>query len=261
MRNRLFRFSTLAALALFVISFCWLPADAQTRKRRSRRAKPVITNPTIASPGQEETTGEPKVVSTADESEVDPNESQDPTSTDSTKSTSKKLVQSDQERMQQTINSLSNQVERLNDKLSQMQENDRTLLEMERLTRAEQRAENLRQQLIDVESKLADLQAKHDEIGYSLKPENIERANAGYGSLRPEEARDTRRRQLENEKGRTESQIKILEQSKVRLEQSLAFADAEVDRLRRKFELRDQQEASTATIEETRPATNRPRPE
>ena len=62
--------------------------------------------------------------------------------------------------MQQTINQLSNQVDKLNDKLTQMQQNDRTLIDMERLTRAEQRAENLRTQQVDVESKLADLQSK-----------------------------------------------------------------------------------------------------
>ncbi len=48
--------------------------------------------------------------------------------------------------MQQTINALSNQVNRLTDKLTQMQGNDRSLLDMERLTRAEQRSESLRSQ-------------------------------------------------------------------------------------------------------------------
>ena len=71
--------------------------------------------------------------------------------------------------MQDTINSLSNQVDKLNDKLSQMQENDRSLIDMERLTRAEQRAESLRVQQVDVESKLADLQSKLEQIEYLLK--------------------------------------------------------------------------------------------
>jgi hypothetical protein len=162
--------------------------------------------------------------------------------------------------MQRTINLLSNQVERLNDKLSAMQENDRTLLDMERLTRAEQRSENLRMQLLDTESKLADLQGRLDQIEYSLRPEMIERSVAGYGSVHPEETRDTRRRQLENEKMRIEAQIRILEASKTRLEQSLVTADAEADRLRRKLELHDQQEAATP-VETESPASNPPRPE
>ena len=257
MRSRSIRFGSFLAAVLFLISVCWVQGDAQTRRRRSRRSKPVVTNPTIVAPAKEQTTGEPRVISTADDPDTDPAEAQDPADTE--RPAPRKP--NDQERMQQTINSLSNQVERLNDKLTKMQEDDRTLLDMERLTRAEQRSENLRTQLVDVESKLADFQSKLDQINYSLKPENIERATAGYGSLRPEEARDTRRRQLENEKMRTESQVRILEQSKVRLEQSLVIADAEVDRLRRKLELRDQQEASEQIERETRPANTRQRGE
>jgi hypothetical protein len=243
MRNWFFRLSTVAVAALLLISCCWLEADAQKRTRRSRRTKPVITNPTIASPGQE-TTGEARVISTADETGAETTETHDSSSAET--KTQKKPV-TEQERMQQTIHLLSNQVERLNDKLSQMQENDRTLLDMERLTRAEQRAENLRTQLLDTESKLADLQGKLDQIEYSLRPEMIERSIAGYGSVHPEETRDTRRRQLENEKMRAEAQIRILETSKSRLEQSLITADTEVDRLRRKLELHDQQELAKPT--------------
>jgi len=162
--------------------------------------------------------------------------------------------------MQQTINALSNQVDRLNDKLTQMQQNDRTLIDMERLTRAEQRAESLRAQQVDVESKLADLQSKLDQIEYQLRPENIERA-AGYGTTHPEEARDTRRRQLENERSRVLAQVKILETSRTRLETSVATADAEVDALRRKIETQQApQDTSDTTSAEPR-STRRPKPE
>ena len=54
--------------------------------------------------------------------------------------------------MQQTITTLSNQVNKLNDKLSAMQDDDRYQRDMERLTRAEQRAEQIRSQLIDIQS-------------------------------------------------------------------------------------------------------------
>jgi predicted nucleic acid-binding Zn-ribbon protein len=145
-------------------------------------------------------------------------------------------------------------VDRLNDKLTQMQQNDRTLIDMERLTRAEQRAESLRSQQVDVEGKLADLQSKLDQIEYQLRPENIDRA-AGYGTVHPEEARDARRRQLENERARVQSQIRILETSRVRLETALRTADEEVDSLRRKIELQQaQQDTSGATSQEPRPA-------
>jgi chromosome segregation ATPase len=162
--------------------------------------------------------------------------------------------------MQQTINQLSNQVDRLNDKLTQMQENDRALMDMERLTRAEQRAESLRAQQVDVESKLADLQAKLDQTEYQLRPENIEQS-AGYGTVHPEEVREARRRQLENEKTRLLSQVKILETSRDRLEQSLLTADAEVDALRRKIEQQQPRPDTTGTTTTEPPPTRRPKPE
>jgi hypothetical protein len=237
MKLRKLNFSLLAA-ALLMSAVCFTSAEAQTRNRRRAKAKPkpVVTNPDIAPPNEEQDPNEPKVVSTADETDQE-------ATTPATKSTSrKKPATTEKAEMQDTINSLSNQVERLNDKLTQMQDNDKTLLDMERLTRAEQRAENLRSQLIDVEGRLADFQSKLEQIEYALKPENIERVTQGYGTTRPEEARDARRKQLEGEKNRTLAQIRILETSKQRLEASLVTADAEVDRLRRKMELQEQQE-------------------
>ena len=252
MKNRLFRLGSLAFVALIIVSSCLIEADAQTRRRRSRRSsRPVVVNPEIKPASEDQNTGaEAKIISTADDPTTDPQQPAEETQT--RKSTLRKAPLSEQEQMERTINSLSHQVERLSDKLNQMQENDKTLLEMERLTRAEQRSESLRTQLVDLESKLADLQSKLEQIEYSLKPENIERAAAGFGSVRPEEARDSRRRQLENEKNRTQAQVRILETSRTRLEASLVTADAEVDRLRRRLELRDQLESDPPKEDERR---------
>ena len=162
MQNRFLRQSALLVSLVMLLSLCFIDADAQSRrKKRTRRAKkpaavkPVITNPEIAPPGSEQSADSTeKVISTADQSEAEStNETPQPKKTSKTKSSS------DPE-MQQTINQLSNQVDRLSDKLTQMQQNDRTLIDMERLTRAEQRAENLRTQQVEVEGKLADLQGK-----------------------------------------------------------------------------------------------------
>jgi chromosome segregation ATPase len=247
-----------------VLLLCLFLTDssAQTRKRTRRTSRPVVTNPPIT-PADGDQTGEAKVVSTADETTADTEQQPQDTQTSETKkaTSTKKTSPNGDEQMQRTINSLSNQVERLTEKLSEMQDDDKQLLDMERLTRAEQRAENLRAQLIDAESKLADLQSKLEQIDYSLKPENIDRATATYGSTRPEEIRDTRRRQLENEKSRVEAQIRILETSKARLESSLVLADNEVDRLRRKMEMRDQQDANASSSDTESKTTSRKRPE
>ena len=100
--------------------------------------------------------------------------------------------------------------------------------------------------MLDTESKLADLQARMDQVDYSLKPENIDRSIAGYGTVHPEEARDARRRQLENEKARLQAQINLLENSRTRLQASLSTAEAEVDVLRRRIDQKQLNNASRA---------------
>ena len=236
-----------------ILSFCLIEGEAQTRrKKRTRRAtrpavaRPVITNPTITPPATTEnstataqdktaTTGDVKIISTADantEPAADPVPARKPKTA---------TAQASPEDMQQTITDLSKQVNRLADKLGEMQEDDRYQLELERLTRAEQRAEQLRMQLVDVQSKIADFESKLEEIEYALKPENLERATQVYGSTRPEEVRETRRRQLESERARVKAQLKILLTSQSRLEVSCANADAEVDLLRAKLQQRREQ--------------------
>jgi chromosome segregation ATPase len=266
MQSRLIRYGSFLLVVLIALSVCSIDADAQRRrKRRARRVRrpavtrPVITNPAIAPAGSETATGtdSERIISTADQ---DATETEQTTESAQSKKNSGSTKSSSGADMQQTINALSNQVERLNDKLTQMQQSDRTLIDMERLTRAEQRAENLRAQQLDVESKLADLQSKLEQIDYQLRPENIERA-AGYGTTHPEDVRDARRRQLDNERSRVLAQIKILETSRSRLETSMVTADAEVDALRRKIEMQQaQQDTSGTTSAEPRP-TRPPKPE
>jgi DNA repair exonuclease SbcCD ATPase subunit len=253
MQSRFLRQSALLVSLVLLVSVFVVDASGQSRrKRRPRPAKPrpVVTNPVIAPPGEEQgsETGTERIISTADET---PSETGESSATQPKKGKAAAKKTSDESKMQDTINSLSNQVDKLNDKLSQMQENDRSLIDMERLTRAEQRAESLRVQQVDVESKLADLQSKAEQIEYLLKPENIERS-AGFGTVHPEEARETRRRQLESEKVRTQAQIKILETSKTRLETAVTTADAEVDSLRQRLEAQRAQQSTGTPPAETR---------
>jgi len=246
-------------LAVFVvISFCVVDASAQTRKkRRPRRVKrPVITNPAIYEPATaaktspDATAGEDKIISTADETPVETDPAAQKTST-AAKSAS------DQE---EAINKLASQVDKLTDKLTQMEEKDDAKADMERLVRAEQRAEALRAQLIEVESKLADLQSRLEGVEYSLKPENIERVTQGAGTVHPEELRDARRRQLEGEKSRLQSQIRILEGSKTRLEPAISMADSEVDLLRARIQQQRERERAEPPRIEQRPTPTRKKP-
>jgi hypothetical protein len=80
-----------------------------------------------------------------------------------------------------------------------------------------------------------------EQIEWALRPENIENSTAGYGSTRPEAARDARRKQLEGERGRLLAQLKLTQTSRTRLEVAVGNADAEVDHLRMKLNQRREQ--------------------
>jgi hypothetical protein len=91
---------------------------------------------------------------------------------------------------------------------------------------AAQRAQDLRVQLAEVQVREADLKARLAQLDEALKPENIERSLAGVGSTRPEELRESRRRQLQIEKDGVVAQLDILAQSHVNLDSAIATADA-----------------------------------
>lgn len=88
--------------------------------------------------------------------------------------------------------------------------------------------ENLRSQLGDVQKKEAELQERIKQLDKDLKPENIEHSLAPFGSTRPEELREQRRRQLENEKKTVQSQLDQLAASRIRLEKAISTAEAAV---------------------------------
>ena len=119
-RSRLI-FQLFVVLAV-IVSLGLVQVDAQSRKKkRTRRTttpvkRPVITNPTIALPGD---TADPKIISTADQTSPDV----EPTETPAKKPAKSATAETDN--MQQTITTLNNQVNRLNDRLTAMQEDDR----------------------------------------------------------------------------------------------------------------------------------------
>src|ERR1700752_3784756 len=177
--------------ACLIVSFCLVDGDAQTRRKKRRRSapaapKPVITNPAIA-PAEPSKSPDPdgdvKIISTADATK-DPAKEGEQLQDLKPKVTASEPAED--EKTKQTINDLSKQVDRLNNKLSQMQEDDRYQMDMERLTRAEQRAEQLRSQLMDIQAKIADFESKLEQLDWAIKPENLDNSMAGYGSTRPE---------------------------------------------------------------------------
>jgi predicted nucleic acid-binding Zn-ribbon protein len=214
---------TIAALAVFLIGLFLIDSSAQRRRRKQRTRRPSaprITNPPIYQPATtDEMNANANTSSSSEDPTSSPSSSPDPNA---------------------DIRSLSSQVNKLANKINQMEESQRMLVDLERLSRAEQRSAALWKELRDVEAQQTDLQARAEEVTYALKPENIERSVAGYGTTRPEELREQRRRQLENEKARVQKQLDQLTANHTRLEQAIAAADAEVERLRKRLDAAEQ---------------------
>jgi chromosome segregation ATPase len=216
------------ALALFMIAgFLLVDSSAQKRRRKRKPSAPQITNPAIYQPSPADNansnnSGDTSNANSADTQPARPASEEDP------------------EAMKQTIRTLSGQVDKLTNKINQMEESQRSLVDLERLSRAEARSTALQTELRDVQAKTAELEARAEDIDYALKPENIERSTAGYGTTRPEELREQRRKQLENEKERVRKQLDQLAASRTRLEQAIATSDAEVERLRKKLDAADE---------------------
>lgn len=251
MANRSIRRLAVAVLALFMVAGMFLVDSSAQRRRRKRKAKPAaprITNPAIYQPSPSDNVNSNTLGDTSNNNE-----------------NANTNTQADPEAMKQTIRTLSSQVDKLTNKINQMDESQRSLVDLERLSRAEQRASSLRVELRDVQSKESDLQARAEELEYALKPENIERSIAGYGTTHPEELREQRRRQLESERDRVRKQLGQLAASRTQLEQAIASADVEVERLRKRLDAADaaaieNAKKNAATTEETAQPTPRPSP-
>jgi hypothetical protein len=243
MRSKSIRHLVMIAVAVLLLGAFLIDSTAQRRRRRQRVRRPTtprIVNPEIYQPPAEETNA-----NTTSDPATPPETNEDPQT--------------------KTIRDLTSQVDKLTNKITQMEESQRTLVDLERLSRAEQRSAELWKQLRDVEAQQADLQSRLEEFDYALKPENIDRSVAGFGSTRPEEVRAQRRRQLEGDKLRAQKQLEQLTANHTRLEVAIAAADTEVDRLRKRLDAAEQaalENAKTKTqTEGAAPApTPSPRP-
>ena len=90
---------------------------------------------------------------------------------------------------------------------------------------AAESVEKLRAQLLELQEEEGALRDRAAQLEESLKPENIERSLAGVGSTRPEQLRETRRRQLTIERDAVLAQLKLIETSRQRLETAIAEAE------------------------------------
>jgi peptidoglycan hydrolase CwlO-like protein len=100
----------------------------------------------------------------------------------------------------------------------------------ESVIKATERIQNLRAQVEEIQSKEEKLRERLLRIDEEMLPASLEKLTVAAGSTRPEEIRDSRRRQLENEKTSIQKQIDLLAQSRQRLEMSIATTQPVVTR-------------------------------
>jgi outer membrane murein-binding lipoprotein Lpp len=227
------------AFAFFLCMFVVVGGISNVSAQRKRKLSRRITNPVTASPSPTPLPPgnlDPAIVSTAGDGETQTSSAPDKQSSPSRNPRATLSGPSDPDSVRRRVDSLSGQVEQLNSKLAQMEEDQRSLGYIEKLTRAEQRAEDLRAQLRDVQSKQLDYQARMDQIDVDLRPQNIDVSMSAVGSLHPEELRAQRKLLLENDKKRVQAQLDLLDKSRLRLESAIEMADLEVQKLQERVD-------------------------
>ncbi len=128
----------------------------------------------------------------------------------------------------------------------------RLLLNLDILTRAEQRVEALRKQMFEMIEKENSIRLRLDSIALDARPEMIERTVATMGSLRPEELREARAKQLAAEQANLQNLLTEVQRNRANLENSIQRAEDMVERIRVKLEREiDDALSDPATNEET----------
>src|SRR5688500_13674640 len=87
---------------------------------------------------------------------------------------------------------------------------------------------NLNSQLIELQNREAELNIQLEQLKFDLIPENVERYFSGYGSTRPEELREMRRRHLQTSKDLVTTELEQRASSRSNLK--TAINNAEIHR-------------------------------
>ncbi len=216
---------------LFCLCVSFSVAEAQTAKRKTRRtARPVAILTPLPSPQQTE----PEIISRAEDNQ---NENQ--------------IVVVPQNQLTEP-ESLENKIDKVGDGIKDLktrvkslesgktnaydEKQKRLLLNLDILTRAETRSESLRKQLFDMIEKESTVKTRLEQLENDSRPEMIDRTVAFVGSMRPEELRDARRKNMQSERQNLQNLLTEIQSSRTSLESNLQKADILVEKLRSKLE-------------------------
>jgi hypothetical protein len=109
----------------------------------------------------------------------------------------------------------------------------RLLFGYEILNQTEQLAATLRKSLIETGEKEATLRRRIGQLEIDLRPENIERSISTRGTTKAEEARDGRRRMLEDERNALQNVLTEIVKSRAQLTQDLRQTELFAENYRR----------------------------
>ena len=230
LKNSNSRFLALFLLAGFaVFGFAQTEAEAQT-SRRTKTGKPrVIAQPTPPPPVTAE-------IISRDADYIQQNQIIEPAETPENQTATPAENSPDSEAVIKELKEKIATLEAGNRNNSDAKQS-RLLLNLDILTRAEQRAETLRKQMFEMIEKESLISTKLDQINADIRPEMIERQVAFAGSLRPEELRDMRRKNLEIEKRNLQTLLTDIRTVRANLELNVQKADLLVQKLREKLEV------------------------
>lgn len=224
----------LLAGAFLVFSLFVSQASAQTKKRK----KPVTKPKTVAVVTPSPTQTDPEIISRAEDFLADDTQTGSPTPVSQTITEPPLTVE-------ERISSTNKRVKEMNSRIKNLEsgkaneydeKQKRLLLNLDILTRAEQRAESLRKQLFEMAEKESAIKTKLDQIEADIRPEAIERQVAFAGTLRPEELREMKRKNLDIERKNLQSLLAQIQATRTNLETTVQRADLMVDKLRVKLE-------------------------
>ena len=141
-----------------------------------------------------------------------------------------KTPQHDPEHQRKTIKRLRAELAALRQKVAELEHSCQSIALRDQLIKEEQLAQSLQSELVTVGEKEAALQARMDQVNEQLRSENIDQLQV-MGSVHPEQVRESARRQLSNEKQRIQTQLDLLQHSKMRIQSALSTADLVIQRL------------------------------
>jgi hypothetical protein len=212
-----------SALCLFVYE-----ANSQSPRPRKKTRKPVAVQ-TMAAP-----TTEPVIISRADDFPADT-----PVLSTNVENAIRAVGDADAgNNSEKTIAELTERIKALESskKDDYDQKQKRLAMNLEILTKAEQRVESLRKQSFEMLDKENSIKAKLEQIENDLRPESIDRNIAFIGSLRPEELRATRKKNLEAERTNLQNMLAEVQRTRSNLDLNVQKAELLVEKLRTKLE-------------------------